>query len=208
MITTFDNKSDHWKEWRTHFQIAVMDSYLVTAEVLELAELSEGVIFPEHVTSVDPTYQQALDIEHALHARLVAFTTGVLCTMVESANGEGIEAWRLLSRKNNPRIQSRCVQLLLSIINFKVFKMESVLLGLVRCEAQVAILARDHTETLSEKMRIALMIMTLPTILQHRASEHLDRLATFQDVHDKIRQPCAIFQSLWTQRCDGLQWSW
>ena len=39
-IKVFDNKSDTWKEWRTHSLSAVRGSSPVTAEVLERAESS------------------------------------------------------------------------------------------------------------------------------------------------------------------------
>ena len=50
----------------------------------------------------------------------------------------------------------------------------------------MAMLARDHKETLSEKLRIAFMIRMLPQSLQDRVQEHLDRLTTYQEVHDKV----------------------
>ena len=106
--------------------------------------------------------------------------------MVESAEGNGIEAWRLLSQKYNPRTHSRCLQLVRSISNFRVPRMDDVLTGLVRWEAPVAMPARDHKEVLSEKLRTALMISILPQTLQERAVEHFDRLTTYNDVHAKI----------------------
>lgn len=47
-------------------------------------------------------------------------------------------------------------------------------------------LARDHKEVLSEKMRSALMISVLPGLLQDRIAEYLDRLTTYNEVHDKV----------------------
>ena len=49
-----------------------------------------------------------------------------------------------------------------------------------------AVLARDHKEVLSDKIRIALLISILPNGLQERVMEHLDRLLTYNDVHDKV----------------------
>ena len=47
-------------------------------------------------------------------------------------------------------------------------------------------LARDHKEVLSEKLRTALMVSILPQTLQERVAEHLDRLTTYNEVHSKI----------------------
>ena len=97
--------------------------------------------------------------------------------------------WKLgvfYRRRYNPRTHSRCVQLVNSIINYKVHRVEDVLSSLVRWESLIAVLARDHKEVLSEKMRVALLVKILPNALQERVNEHLDRLTTYTDVHAKI----------------------
>ena len=185
-INKFDNKGESWKEWRTHFMTAVRESSPIMAEVMEKAEASDYPIQDDEVLKTDSSYSGALDLKHVLYARLVSLTTGVSFAMVESSSGHGIEAWRLLSQKYNPRTHSRCVQLVLNIVNFKINKMEDVLTGLVRWEGQVAALSRDHKEVLTEKLRIAFMLKILPTSLQERIAEHLDRLTTYNEVHDKI----------------------
>ena len=43
-LEKFDNKSESWKEWRTHFLTAVRESSPVTAEVMEKAEVEEAPI--------------------------------------------------------------------------------------------------------------------------------------------------------------------
>ena len=68
-------------------------------------------------------------------------------------------------------------------------------------------LARDYKETLSEKMRIAFMIRILPQALQERIQEHLDRLTTYQEVHDKavnLVQSSAKYGGSDAMDCSGL----
>ena len=77
-----------------------------------------------------------------------------------------MESWRLLAQKYNPRTHARCVQMLRKIGTFTISKMEDVLSGTVRWEGMVAVLARDHKEVLSDKIRIALLISILPNGLQ------------------------------------------
>ena len=162
----FDNKSDTWKECRTHFLTAVRESSPITAEVLEKAESSDVPVVADDVLKTSQTYQEALGLQYILHARLVSTTTGVSFTMADSAEGNGIEAWRLLSQNYNPSTHSRCLQLVRSISNFRVPQMDDVLIGLARWEVLVALLACDHKEVLSEKLRTALMISILPQTLQ------------------------------------------
>ena len=49
----------------------------------------------------------------------------------------------------------------------------------------MATLQCDHKESLSEKMH-TLLVRILPTNLQERIVEQLDRLTTYRDVPDKI----------------------
>ena len=51
-IVQFNNKTESWKEWRTHFLTAVRESSPVTAEVMEPAETSEGLIKHDDVIKV------------------------------------------------------------------------------------------------------------------------------------------------------------
>ena len=185
-LQKFENKQEAWKEWRTHFLTSVRESSPITAEVMERAELADVAITADEVLKANNAYQEALDLQHVIHARLVALTTGVSFTIVESSAGSGLEAWRLLAQKYNPRTHSRCVQLVNSIINYKIHRIDDVLTGLVRWESMVAMLARDHKEVLSEKMQVALLVKILPNTLQERVNEHLDRLVTYKDVHAKI----------------------
>ena len=129
---------------------AVRESSPLMAEVMEKTEMSDVVITADNVLKSNLDYQSALDNQHILHARLVSLMPGVSFTIVESSGGEGIEAWRLFSEKYNPRTHSRCVQLVLGITDHKIARLEDVLASVVRWEAQVAFLARDHKETLSE----------------------------------------------------------
>ena len=76
--------------------------------------------------------------------------------------------------------------MLKKIASFAISKVEDVLAGIIRWEGMVAVLARDHKEVLSEKLRIALLIGILPNSLQERIMEHLDRLITYNDVHAKV----------------------
>ncbi len=68
----------------------------------------------------------------------------------------------------------------------KITKNEEVLSALVRWEAMISTLARDHKEVLSERVRTALLVRILPDKLQGRVHEQLDRLTTYKSVYDKV----------------------
>ena len=59
---------------------------------MEKAEVSDSPIRVESVLDADPNFQEALDLQHVLNARLVSMTTNVSFALVESVEGNDIEA--------------------------------------------------------------------------------------------------------------------
>ena len=116
--------------------------------------------------------------------KLLSFTTGTSFALVESVSEpqNGIEAWRILSKRFNPATPSKCVQLMTSIVTIKVTHQNEILGSLLKWESMVNSLARDHQEQLSEKMKIALMVRILLAALQERVHEQLDRLTSYNKV--------------------------
>ena len=53
-------------------------------------------------------------------------------------------------------------------------------------------LERDHQEVLSPKIKRALLMNVLPSSVQTRVMEHLDRLKTYKEVRDKVVSLCHI----------------
>ena len=92
-LEKFDNKAESWKEWRVHFLTAVRESSPLTARCMEMAELTEVPVTSDLVVKEDASYQEAVDLRHSLHSRLVSLTTGVSFAIVESSGDCGLEAW-------------------------------------------------------------------------------------------------------------------
>ena len=51
-------------------------------------------------------------------------------------------------------------------------------------------LERDHQEALSPKIKRAFLMNVLPTTIQSRIMEHLDRLMTYKEVREKVVSLC------------------
>ena len=116
-----------------------------------------------------------------MHNRLLSLVSSTSFQIVQSCDGNGLEAWRLLSRRFNPTTPASCVSLMTQIINFKVARTEEVLSAIVRWDALVMSLERDHGEQLSEKMRVAFLLKAVPTSLSERLVEQLDRLKSYKE---------------------------
>ena len=110
-------------------------------------------------------YQEAWAVSPLLHTRLMTMVKDISFNIVDSTEGNGIEAWRLLSRKWNPTTHARCAQLVAEIISFRISRNEEVLSSLVKWEAKISTLQRDHKETMSDKMKIGCLLMVLPKSL-------------------------------------------
>ena len=111
-----------------------------------------------------------------LYHRLITATSGTAFQIVENvALHNGVEAWRLLNFQFDPKTDARLTTLVLTTIGYKI-KGKDIQAGLVLWEAQMLALERDHQETLSSKIKRAVLMDVLPTSVQPRVMEHLDRL--------------------------------
>ena len=101
----------------------------------------------------------------------------------------GIEAWRLLNFQYDPKTDARLTSLVLNIIGHKS-KGKDVQAGLVLWEGQLLALDWGHQETLSPKIKRAHLMNVLPTSVQTRVLEHVDRLKTYKEVREKVVTLC------------------
>ena len=168
-VPVFENKQSSWKEWRTHFLIAVRETSSSLADTLVNAEGEENELTLERLG------EQTKLLTPLLYSRLMTLMRDMSFSIVETTDGNGVEAWRLLSRKFNPTTHARCVQMVTEIISHKIHKNEEVLTSLVKWEAKVVALARDHKEVFSEKLKIGFLMKIFPQGLSEKALEELDR---------------------------------
>ena len=77
----------------------------------------------------------------------------------------------------------------MAIVNFKI-KGKDIQAGLVQWEQQILALERDHQENLSPKLRRAFLMNVLPSWMQSKVMEHLDRLKTYAEVREKVVSLC------------------
>ena len=77
----------------------------------------------------------------------------------------------------------------MAIVNFKI-KRKDIQSGLVQWEQQILALEQDHQEKLSPKLRRAFLMNVLPSWMQNKILEHLDRLKTYAEVREKVVALC------------------
>ena len=86
-------KKDEWKGWRTQFLTAIRECDKGFADALVIFEKEEDVINDDDMA---PTQQQ---LSATLQARLISFTGKEASAIVNAAEGQGVEAWRQLSKR-------------------------------------------------------------------------------------------------------------
>ena len=74
-------------------------------------------------------------------------------------------------------------------VNFKI-KGKDIQSGLVQWEQLILSLEQDHEEKLSPKLRRAFLMNVLPSWMQGKVMEHLDRLKTYAEVRGKVVSLC------------------
>ena len=79
-----------------------------------------------------------------LHSRLVGFTSKEALPIFGSTQGNGIEAWRQLSRRFDPQTDARLASLIMNIIGFKMDKTHDIQASLVSWGAALLPLHCDH----------------------------------------------------------------
>ena len=183
-IGKLKNRRDGSRDWKLRFMAVVRACDISFADYVWGHEKLEPEV---DIMDVDPTQTQ---LAVNLHNRLISCTSGTAFQIVENTPANnGVEAWRQLNHRLDPKTDARLTSLVLTIAGYKI-KGKDMQAGLVLWESQLLALERDHKESLSPKVRRALLMNILPTSMQSRVMEHLDRLKTYGEVRERSL-PCA-----------------
>lgn len=184
-VPKYSKPRSSWKEWKRQFMAPVRECDVDFGDFVWEFEGREEPT--DHIRKFNLTQNQ---FSTNMYKRLIALTTGTAFQIMESVpHFNGIEAWRLMIFQYDPKTDARLTYLVLSIIGHKI-KGEDVQVGLVLWKAQLLALERDHQETLSPKIKRAFLMNVLPTGIQTRVMEHLDRLKTYREVREKVVTFC------------------
>ena len=180
-VDKFTNKQGGWKEWRPHLLAAVRDCDVSFADQLEIFERQDEVV---KKLDLNPTLRQ---LSATLHGRLISVTQKEAWTIATSCNGEGIEAWRQLAQRFDPQTDAIFANLVRGLIGFRIAdKGQDVQTEMVKWEAMLSAMERDHSENFSPKMRRCLLLSILPKWLREKILEHVDRLENYGQLRAQI----------------------
>ena len=115
------------------FLTAVRECDTSFAESLITYEKSEMAV--EDV-SLTPTLQQ---LSAVLQSRLISVTAKEAFSIVTATQGQGVEAWRQLTKRYDPQTDARFALLLIGIVGFKIGKNQDVQTALVHLGVSAAL---------------------------------------------------------------------
>ena len=138
------------------------------------------------------------DIQHApeqvarsgeLYEVLCQFCSGEALSVIKGVpDMEGIEAWRRLRRKYNPRTMARGVRMLCEVTNpSKVTSLNDVEMEINKWEEKVRALRAQFGEELTNGMKIAILTNMMPHVLQDFIDTHVEKETKYEEVRDKVR---------------------
>ena len=107
-----------------------------------------------------------------LYNRLVHLLSGPALTLHQSVTSEnGLEVWRLLRKRYDPKTTLRNLQLWLKIMNpGQVKRSQDFLTQVNKWEGWVNTLMRDYKQEVAETARVGLLILMAPDELQGTVS--------------------------------------
>ena len=146
-------------------------------EAMKWAEEQCDEILAEHIANQfgeDDGTRYATTV----YNRLIHHLKGPPLTIHQSIlNENGLETWRVLMKRYSPMTPMRGLQLMLkTMIPGKIKKGEDVQARINMWEGHVHALQRDYKETVSDMMKIRILINMMPDDLQDHVLQHADRL--------------------------------
>ena len=121
-----------WSEWTLTFRATIKECDVALFQALELAGESEIEVTKAHVESI--SMDRPLEKSAMLYNRLIHLLGGPAVTLHQSVVEEiGLEAWRMLRKRYDPKTTLRNLHLWLKIMNpGKVKKAEDFLVQVDR----------------------------------------------------------------------------
>ena len=174
-----------WKDFSFQFKVATRSSHEVAFELLCWAELEQNDIDPENYTElhVDSTKRVSGELFNILTTSL----EGEPLQMLYNCNFNGLEAWRRLSKRYSPTTPLRAMQLMLQIISPEKTKdLRHVQTHIDRWESKILALSRDFDEQLSERMKAAILISTLPSELRDAILQNPDKFVEYPPTKERV----------------------
>ena len=183
-VDKFSGEQEKWDEWSFALKRAIRSQNKRVYDALVAAEASVEDLAEE--VDLDPAMEQR---SGELYDILCQVCIGEALVLVRSvADLEGVRAWQVLFRKYNPKTMARGLRMMLEVVNpFKIKELAEVETAVAKCEEKARALAAQFEESLSDRMKMAILTSMLPRAAQEYVYAHADKDITYLDLKEKIR---------------------
>ena len=184
-IGVFHGDETRWKEWSVKFRAATKESNMKVFEALKWSEACSDEITAMDVTKV--LGERGPEISTMVYNRIIHHLEGPPLTIHQGVGDEnGLEVWRLLNKRYSPVTPMRGIQLMLKVMNpGKILKGRDIQACINKWEGYMNTLERDYKETISNRMRIGILVRMMPDDMQDVILQHADRLVEYKQVREK-----------------------
>ena len=186
-VGKFTGEDSAWSEWSLKFRTTVKELDAGLFAALDLAGKLDTEITRDDVLEITST-DRPEEKSAMLYNRLIHLLGGPALTLHQSvAEENGLEVWRLLCKRYDPKTTMRNLQLWLKVTNpGKAKRGRDFLLQVNWWENQLNVLKRDYGQEVPEECRVGLLIRMAPDELQGTILEHADRLKEYRHIKDKM----------------------
>jgi len=182
----FTGKTESWSDFAFRFKRATRSQCPKAHELLLRAEVDHDTYETNHD---DVDYELLSGQMYDILCQQVEGGEGFLILKAMTATAHGFEAWNKLYCKYNPTTFSRGLQLLSKVVNpGRLTKYSDVESGIALWQEKVETLERQFGESLSPKMKSAILLNAMPTGLQDQVMQHMPPEAGYESIRDMIRR--------------------
>jgi len=176
---------ENWKDWCFQFKSATRGSSSIAYDLLNWAEKETSVI--DDFTEFEGGEDQAIKISGELFNVISTMVQGEALQLLHNCDYNGAEAWRRLSRRYSPSTPLRAMQLMLQIVSPGKAKSVKELPNIIdKWESRVLALQRDFKETISSRMKAAILISILPSDIQDALIQQADKYEEYLPTKEKV----------------------
>ena len=186
-VGVFGGSEEQWKEFALKFKAVAKETNPAAFSAMKWAEGEDSELTEEDL-SLNFEHGEGAQIAVSVYNRLIHHLSGPALEMHQTVlNENGLEAWRTLSKRYDPMTSMRGLQVMMKVmLPPKIGKNHDVQSHINRWEGWVHTLKRDFKETVSDMMKIGILIHMVPDQLQDTILQAADRKADYKTIKEKV----------------------
>ena len=184
----FDSSSAKtFHNWSFKYMNFVASVNVDADEILNTVAMSEIKIGTAEMEVLTAKYGDVSKLSKQVYTSLAQLTEGEALTIIKNvADRNGLEAWRRLSNRFDPRTEGRTVNMLMQVLQPPMCKLPDLSAGIEQWEETVRKYEDRDKEKLPDKIRRGLLIQMCPQSLRDHLLMNSSKYTNYLDVRREI----------------------